>query len=106
MAAWQREFQLAAPEYRRGLRLTRPTAGEIRSLRSERAASDATVVRVERDDRTRFPRARVIVTMRERNAVGAHELMAETQNEVLLAQLRDSWRVTGWTVVMDGSAAP
>ena len=103
MAAWQRELALAAPEYARALRETRPTHARVRALRTERARSRATLTRADIDPQVRPPRARVLVALRERTSSVAGTLSGQTRNEVQLERSGGRWRVTGWSVLPGGS---
>ncbi|MBE2320381.1 hypothetical protein DVA67_030740 [Solirubrobacter sp. CPCC 204708] len=98
LTAWRRELALAAPDYRRQLRRTRPTRSWLRALRIERASSRSTVVAVEQVAAVRGSRARVLVTLRERTATSRGTLVGETRNQVLLQRSHGEWQVTRWTV--------
>jgi hypothetical protein len=105
--SWRRQLTLAAGAYRRQLRAARPTRAQLVALKSDMAASSATVTRVQPDARVRAPRARVVVWLAERTHAAGQTITGMTRNEVRLHRAREGrWRVTGWTALPGAGAGP
>ena len=105
--AWRRELALTAATYRRQLRAARPTDAQLGALKTDAAASSATVTRIQRDARVPAPRARVLIWLAERTNVAGQTVTGTTRNEVRLLRRRDGrWRVIGWTALPGPEATP
>ncbi len=104
LTAWRCEIALASPAYRRELRRARPSRADLITLRLDHASASAQVVGARPDPSRTLPRARVVVTLRERIVTRDEQLTSETVNEVLLNHHRGIWLVTRWTLSADGRA--
>jgi hypothetical protein len=103
--SWERQIALAGGRYRRELEARRPGPGELRARREDRAGSNATLVRAQRDPRIEGPEGRVLVTLNETTVAGGQTIRGLTVNRVELSRRASRWRVVGFTV-LPGGATP
>jgi hypothetical protein len=104
-ASWREQTRLAGGHYRRELEAKRPRPVELHALRVDRARSNATLVRAQRDARMPEPEARVLVTLNETTIAAGQTIRGPTVNQVDLRRRAGRWRVVGFTV-LPGGASP
>jgi hypothetical protein len=106
-AAWRHQLALATRYYRSQLQAARPTRAQLTAMRTDRAASSATVLKITRDPSVRTPRARVLVWLDERTRAAGQTVAGTTRNQVLLRRSPSGrWRVTGWTAIPGPGTSP
>ena len=105
--AWQRELALSGGAYRRQLRAARPTDEQLDALKTDAAASTATISRIQRDTRAPASHPRVLIWLSERTTVAGQTIIGTTHNEVHLHRADDGrWRVTAWTALPGAERTP
>jgi hypothetical protein len=106
-SAWRHRLALATGDYRHQLQAARPTRGQLTAMRTDRADSNATVLKITRDPSVRTPRARVLVWLDERTHAAGQTVAGTTRNQVLLRRSPSGpWRVTGWTAIPGPGTTP